>query len=195
MSHYYTNDNNLRHEDNTIFYTYKGKKIVLKSDAGIFSKERIDFGTNILINNIDVQGSKILDIGCGYGAVGVIIGSANDNLEITFSDVNERALEMAKINCISNNIKNYKIVKSDGYENLGLDYDLIISNPPIRAGKDVVDKIVLGAKEHLTKSGKVYVVIQKKQGALSLIDRMKKSFGNVEIICKEKGYFIICGQK
>lgn len=194
MSHYFENDNNLGHKENVIKYTFKNKELVLKSDLGVFSKDRVDFGTNLLINNMIVCGNDVLDIGCGYGIVGIAVASSESKYNVVMSDVNERAINLAYNNAKLNKLNNCKVVCSNAYENLGA-FDTIISNPPIRAGKNVVYEIVLGAIHHLNEGGIINVVIQKKQGALSLLEKMKEVYSKTDIIYKEKGYYIICSQK
>ena len=193
MNHYYTNNADLKSEIRIVKYTYKGNTLSFKTDSGVFSKEHIDFGTNVLLNSLeDLNGYiNLLDVGCGYGTIGLSVAKAYDNLKVDMVDINERAVALANLNAKENNINNANAKVSNVYEAVKDTYDVIISNPPIRAGKRVVFEIVEKAYEHLNKNGFIYVVIQKKQGAPSLINKMKEIYGNIEIINKEKGYYII----
>ena len=196
MSHYYINDNNLKNERRTFSYDYKGKRINFTSDLGVFSKDRLDFGTHVLLQSLPNLSDKksLLDVGCGVGCIGVSIAKAYPNLEVTMIDVNERCIELTQKN-ISDNKVNAKVLYSNLYENISETYDVIISNPPIRAGKKVVLGVVEEGYNYLNDNGEVYVVIQKKQGADSMKKRMEEVYGNVEIVDKDKGYFIFRSYK
>lgn len=193
MNHYYTNNTDLKSEIRTIKYTYKNATVSFKTDSGVFSKEHIDFGTNVLLNSLEDLSTykKLLDVGCGYGTIGLSIAKAYNHLLVDMVDINERAVRLANLNAKENKIDNAVAITSNIYENVRGTYDVVISNPPIRAGKKVVFEIVEKAKEHLNLNGFIYVVIQKKQGAPSLINKMEEVYGNIEIINKEKGYYII----
>lgn len=166
--------------------------LILKfnSDNGVFCKEHLDFGTRLLLENIpwnEVEGD-ILDIGCGYGPIGIIAHKITGN-NITMCDVNRRALHLAQMNVKENKVE-ANIIESNCYENIDGIFDTIITNPPIRAGKKILYEILFGAKEHLTSNGKLYLVIHKDQGAKSLIKDLEKSY-NVEVLEKNKGFFVI----
>lgn len=161
-----------------------------------FQKNTVDFGTRVLLEtidaNLDLDNKKILDMGCGYGPIGLSIAKAYPNSQIDMVDVNELALELAKKNAANNNINNVEIFKSSQYEDINeTDYDLIITNPPIRAGKDVVHGILAGSKQHLNSGGSIVAVIQKKQGAPSAIKKLNEVFENCQTLNKKKGYFIL----
>ncbi len=193
MSHYFIDDKNLKSDIKELRYTFKNNNIIFKSDSGVFSREHIDFGTNVLLNSLeDLNNIKsVLDVGCGYGIIGLSIAKAYQNIDVQMIDINEKAVLLADINRRYNEINNAKVCQSNLYENVNGKYDLIISNPPIRAGKKVVFAIVEEGKDFLNDNGIIYVVIQKKQGAPSLYNKMMEVYKNVEIITKEKGYFII----
>lgn len=192
MSHYYITDNNLKNEFRTFKYTYKNNLLEFTSDLGVFSKDRVDFGTNILLNSLpDLKNyNSLLDVGCGVGVIGITLSKTYPSLNTLMVDVNERCIELANKNCLSNKVKAQAIL-SNLYENVTDKYDIIISNPPIRAGKKVVFGVVEGAYSTLNDKGEIYVVIQKKQGAESLLKRMNEVFSNAEVVNKEKGYYII----
>lgn len=166
--------------------------LVLKftSDNGVFCKDRLDFGTRLLLENIPWHevGDSILDVGCGYGPIGIIASKMTD-ASVMMCDVNKRALHLAEMNCKDNNVS-ATVVESNCYENIQLRFDCIITNPPIRAGKKVVYEIVFGAKEHLNDNGLLFLVIHKDQGAKSLLKDLEKEY-DVEVLDKEKGFFVI----
>ena len=191
MSHYYTNDNSYTNNEYKFNYTFKGIEFSFLASDGVFSKRRVDFGTNLLINSLeDLSNKKVLDLGCGVGVIGILIAKGYKNTFVTLSDVNEKALDYANRNIKLNNVKNAKSVVSSLFDNIEDEFDVIVSNPPIRAGKQIVHGVIKEGFNHLKKEGFVYVVIQKKQGAESLKKVMEEVFGNVSIVNKENGYMI-----
>ena len=197
MSHYYVTDKNLKSDKRYLTYTYKGNVLKYIADNGVFSKERVDFGTNVLLNALpDIPNDKkVLDVGCGYGTIGIAIAKSNPTLSIDMVDVNERALDLAKENIKINGVNNAKVCLSNLYENIDGKYDYILSNPPIRAGKEIVHGVVVDGYNYLNEGGKIYLVIQKKQGAPSLEKRIEEVFGNVETVDKKNGYFVLMAKK
>ena len=193
---YFENNENLAHNYEEISYYFKGKVIKFTADAGVFSKKAIDFGSSLLLKTLELEGVKtLLDVGCGYGTMGITIGVMNPNIAVTMVDVNNRAIELCRKNTLSNKVENANIFLSDAYENVEGNFDCIISNPPIRAGKAVVHKIILGAYDHLLDGGKMWCVIQKKQGAASAIKALNSVYKTVETKEIDKGYCIICATK
>ncbi|MDD4212433.1 MAG: class I SAM-dependent methyltransferase [Bacilli bacterium] len=192
MSHYFINDDTLKSKLRTFRYTFRSVTLEFTSDSGVFAKDRVDFGTHVLLQNLpSFTNEQVLDIGCGVGVIGLLIAKAYPKTQTTLSDVNTRALELAQTNIKQSKIVNASVIQSDTYQNITSPYDVILSNPPIRAGKQVVHDIVLGAIDHLNENGIIIVVIQKKQGAESLQKKMEEVYHNVSIIAKEKGYFIL----
>lgn len=161
----------------------------------VFSKKGMDFGSMLLIEtilneNIEFNGS-ILDLGCGYGPLGIIAAKIFVKSFVTMCDINERALELCLMNAKENKVKDrIKVIASSSFENIKDNYDIVMTNPPIRAGKDVVFSFYEGAYKHLNPGGKLYVVIQKKQGAPSTKAKIESLFGNCETADKKSGYFI-----
>ena len=192
MSHYYKYDPTLSDDIHTFAYTFRGHTLKFETNSGVFSKERVDFGTNVLLNSLpSLDDTKsVLDVGCGVGIIGICIKKAYPNTSLTMVDINERCIELTNKNLGENTIK-AEVYLSDMYEKVEGLFDLILSNPPIRAGKAKVFEVVDGAYKHLNDKGSLICVIQKKQGAESLIKHMEEVFGNFEILNKEKGYYII----
>lgn len=191
MSHYFTNDN-LPSNMKDLEVSLLGKRFIFTTDNGVFSKSRIDFGSRLLLESLPINDfkGKVLDVGCGYGLIGIVVASFN-NTEVLMSDVNRRALHLAKKNIEKNNIKNAEVIESSVYENITEKFDVIITNPPIRAGKKVVYDIIVGAREHLLLDGELYIVIRKGQGAKSMIRDLNEYY-TVEVIKKEKDFFVLC---
>ncbi|TCP24153.1 16S rRNA m(2)G 1207 methyltransferase [Scopulibacillus darangshiensis] len=166
------------------------------TDRGVFSKGDIDFGSRLLAETFqlpEIDGS-ILDVGCGYGPLGITISKAFPNREVTMIDINERAVGLAKNNAERNDAK-VTVVQSDLFENVSGNYAAVITNPPIRAGKQIVHNVFSGAYSLLSDEGELWVVIQKKQGAPSALEALGEQFGEVETVVKKKGYYIIKAKK
>ena len=193
MSHYFENDNNLVSEIKPFNISVNGNNFTFNTDNGVFSKGELDFGTNLLIRNVlalDISGD-VLDLGCGYGPIGIILKKIKD-INVTMSDINNRAIHLSKMNAKKNNVT-VNVINSDGYDSITDSFDYIISNPPIRVGKKILYKLLLDSKDHLKTNGKLIIVVRKEQGALSLIKDMKNDY-KVEILDKDKGFFIISMQ-
>ena len=167
------------------------------SDNGVFSKNSIDFGSRLLLETYfeeNLTNKRVLDVGCGYGFLGIMIGNITDSY-VEMVDINKRAVHLTNMN-----IKRYKDFKgktyvSDGYSAVLDKYDIIITNPPIRVGKDKVLQILLGAFDHLEKDGLLYYVIRKDQGALSIKKILEENGIQVNVINRYKGYFIFKANK
>ncbi len=165
--------------------------LLFTSDNGVFSKNMIDYGSRVLLDNIEITNEKtLLDVGCGYGTFGICLNKVYSHLNVDMVDVNDRALELAKLNAKNNNIHT-NIYKSFIYENVQGSYDVIVTNPPVRAGKEVVTTILQESIEHLNENGSLWVILQKKQGAPSAKKKMEEVFGNCEIVKRDKGYYLL----
>lgn len=192
MKHYYTNNEELVSEPEQFTFHYRDRDLLFTSDNGVFSKKMIDYGSRVLLDVIEIDETKhtLLDVGCGYGTFGVSLKSIYSNLKVDMVDVNNRALLLAKKNLALNNLEG-NVYLSSVYENVNEKYDVIVTNPPIRAGKEIVTRILVESKEHLNINGEIWVVIQKKQGAPSAKKNLENTFGNVEVVKKDKGYYIL----
>lgn len=191
MSQYFDNDKSIKSERRNIKFYFRDKEYNLISDNGVFSKDRFDYGTRVLLESIDIDimSGKVLDLGCGIGVVGVILKTINKNIDIDMVDINERATKLAKENLTLNNVDN-KVFISDVYDNVKCKYDYIITNPPIRAGKEVVRRFLVGSYEYLNDNGTLYFVMRKDHGVKSMIKELESIF-SVEVINKDKGFYIV----
>ena len=190
LAHYFTNENNIKSEIRTINYTNGNFSFVFNSDNGVFSKDHLDFGSKLLIETIiknNVNNKKVLDVGCGYGFIGITIAKILNN-DVDMVDINKRAIHLCQMNIKENNVK-AKVFESNIYENVVEKYDVIVTNPPIRAGKKIVLEILLRAKEFLNIDGELWFVIRKDQGAKSIAKELENTY-NLEILEKSKGFYI-----
>lgn len=192
--HYYSSKPTAASRPVQFVVELRGMTFRFQSDAGVFSKHGIDFGSRLLIEQMDIpKGAHVLDVGCGYGPIGLVAARLSQNGIVTMVDVNERALSLARSNAERNGITNVRILASDALEAvLAEKFDRIVTNPPIRAGKEVVHRIFAQACDCLNPGGQLWVVIQKKQGAPSAFAKLQELFGeeNVEQVAMEKGYRI-----
>lgn len=192
---YYEDNRDLAHDVQELSVELLGLSLHFLTDAGVFSKNAIDYGSRVLLDNFQPEGAKtLLDVGCGYGTLALTLAKKY-GLKATLVDVNSRALDLAKKNADKNNIEVNDIFLSNIYDDVEGKFDAIISNPPIRAGKEVVHTILSDAYEHLNDDGHLTIVIQKKQGAPSAQKKMRDVFGNCEIVAKDKGYYILRSYK
>ena len=170
---------------------FEGLEFKFKTDNGVFSKDKLDYGTRFMLETIpkDTIHGDVLDLGCGYGAVSIILSKLTD-ASFDGVDVNRRALHLCEMNKTLNKSERVNFFESNIYENVTKKYDFIITNPPIRAGKEVVYKMLGEAKDHLNENGTLYFVIRKEQGAKSTIKYLESLY-KVEVLDKSKGFFVI----
>lgn len=169
-----------------------------KTDNGVFSKNEVDFGSKLLIETFEmpVIDGDILDVGCGYGPIGLTIAKNMQDRLVHMVDVNNRAIALAQENAELNGIKNISIYESDRLAGIKENkFAAILTNPPIRAGKEVVHSIFEQSVSHLLPGGNLWVVIQKKQGAPSAINKLLELYNEVETVVKKKGYYILRAKK
>jgi len=185
------NDETLKSDISKIKVNIFDKTYTFLTDNGVFSKERLDYGTRLLLENLDIAKMEgaVLDLGCGYGAIGIILGSINKNIFIDMVDVNERALFLSRENIKLNSVKNLSVYESDGYKNINNEYNYIVTNPPIREGKEKLREILIGAKEYLKKDGELWFVMRKDHGAKTFQKELEKYY-RIDILEKSKGFYI-----
>ncbi|WP_100405986.1 class I SAM-dependent methyltransferase [Bacillus solitudinis] len=196
--HYYSDKPEVESQERTWTFTLKGITLSFTSDRGVFSKKEVDFGSRLLVEAFRFPSNHgdVLDVGCGYGPIGLTIAKADEGRTVHMIDVNERALELSRKNALQNELDNVMIYKSSSFDQVSKkDFAAILTNPPIRAGKSVVHDIFERSYSHLQTNGELWVVIQKKQGAPSAIEKLEQFFQQVEIREKKKGYYILCAKK
>ena len=202
MSHYFSEKQEVKSDRKIIKYEIENKKFEFVTDNGVFSKTKVDFGTDVMLKvflreNMNKKNQKfdVLDIGCGYGVVTVIVKAFFENVKTVSSDVNERALELTTENLLKNEVvkdenNDFEVRKSFVFDNISEKFDVILSNPPIRAGKQTIFQIYEKSFEHLNENGEFYCVIQTKHGAKSTQKKLEEVFGNCETLEIDAGYRI-----
>lgn len=196
--HYYSKNPQVSSAPKQWKANIRNKTFSFMTDAGVFSKGAVDEGSKLLAETFKTPtvGGDFLEIGCGYGPIALSIASDFPERLVHMVDVNERALSLSETNAKQNGIRNVQIYESSGVDRVQAEcFAAILTNPPIRAGKQTVFSFYDGAYEKLASGGELWVVIQKKQGAPSTMEYLKNLFGNVETVAKKKGYFILVSKK
>ncbi len=188
--YYYTQSPESAHEYRSFSVEAYGRKLEFETDAGVFSKEHIDPGSQLLCSALpEKMEGRVLDMGAGWGAMSVLILAGHPEVELTMAEINERALNLARQNLIRNGMTG-RAVQSDGFSAVDGMYEVIVTNPPIRAGKAVIYGMFRDAREHLVAGGSLYLVIRKQQGAESAGKYLREIYEDVEIIRKKSGYVV-----
>ena len=198
MAHYFDLDPSLASKERTVEFMIDGRVIALQSDNGVFSKDKIDEGTFAFLKVIVPLrlSGKILDIGCGYGPIGLTIALTSPEARVDLADVNTRALALCEKNAkLLGLSQRVTVLQSDVYKNIEGTYDSIVVNPPIRAGKIVTYAMYEGAFTHLIDGGSLFLVIRKNQGAPSASKYIESIFGNITLLDRSKGYYIYQAEK
>lgn len=181
-----------------IIRTYlRGRPFEFLTASGVFSKKRVDLGTRVLIESMTLpEKGYVLDIGCGYGAVGIVAASSNPNLSVVMVDVNERAVWLAKQNIQLNNVNNAEVRRGYLYEPVkDLTFNCILSNPPVSAGMETVKAIIAEAAKHMANKACFQMVVRSKIGGKRLKMLLEEAFGNAEILARKSGYRVFISEK
>ncbi len=191
MEHYFTNNLNLKSELRTLSYKYENVEFAFSSDNGVFSKDRIDFGSKLLLENILKSESKysdVLDVGCGIGFLGIVLSKIL-GISCVMTDINDRAVHLTEKNIVYNQV-DAKVVSGNLYDSIVGKYSIVVTNPPIRAGKNIILDILLGAKNYLRDDGELWFVMRKDHGVKSILKTIENTY-DCRIVDKSKGFYII----
>lgn len=188
--HYYSEIQDSKAKIKKIPIKLKKVSFEIYSSGGIFSKNKLDKGTEVLINYCIMKDKwNMLDFGCGYGVVGIAIKKLYPKTDVMMTDINKRAVKLARMNIKLHNLE-IEVKQGDLYNKIDKYFDAILVNPPQTAGKEVCFKIIKGAKKHLKKNGLLQLVARPRKGGKQLSDFMEKTFGNLEVIAKKSGYSV-----
>lgn len=189
--HYYTANPVSAHDERRVALTALGNALAFTTDAGVFSRDGLDKGTEALLNALPVpMEGRVLDLGCGWGPVGVALGKKYPALEIVMTDINQRAAELARRNLAANGVQ-AQVVQGDGFAAVEGSFDTILTNPPIRAGKAVIYALFREARARLNPGGALYIVIRKQQGAPSALKFLREVYDEAEVIDRSGGFHVI----
>ena len=194
MEHYFTKSPKSELKIYKIVAILRNKEINFYTASGLFSPSSVDRGSELLINKCIIKDNwKVLDLGCGYGIIGLSLLLTNPTLKLTFSDINERAVKLTNMNLNSHHLK-AEVMQSDGFENIKDKFDTILLNPPQTAGKQLCQKLIEDSKQHLNAKGGLQLVARHNKGGKELSKKMLEIFGNVKDVSKGAGYRIYLSQ-
>ncbi|NHJ49917.1 MAG: class I SAM-dependent methyltransferase [Asgard group archaeon] len=194
VPHYYSQKPATSGKKTVIRTTQFGNHLVFNSQSGIFSWQEVDKGSEILLQNVQLPSQGlILDFGCGYGLIGITLAKANPHLQFILTDINELAARLTKKNCIQNKVKdNTRVFQGNLFEPIPeKSFDLIITNPPLMAGKVILKKIIEQSKDHLTENGSIQLVVPKKKGLISMQKMLEEVFSSYELVIKKSGFWVL----
>jgi 16S rRNA (guanine1207-N2)-methyltransferase len=173
-----------------------GKPFEFLTASSVFSKRKVDCGTRLLIEAMVLpETGSVLDIGCGYGVVGIAVAKFKPNLHVVMTDVNARAVRLAKKNLSLNKITNAEVRYGFFYEPVGdFKFNCVLSNPPVSAGMETVKAIVAGAVKVMAAGASFQMVIRSKIGAKLLPELFTETFGNCGVVARESGFRVLMGK-
>ena len=188
--HYYSSTPTSAHDVRRVRAECLGLTLWFDTDAGVFSRDGLDQGTRVLLEALPGLRGRVLDLGCGWGPVGAFVKRVNPSVDLVMTDVNPRAVELSQRNCALNGVE-AAIAQGDGFENVEGGFDYIITNPPIRTGKETIYGLFREGFARLNASGEMYIVIRKQQGAQSALRMLKEMDENAEAVAKKGGYWVL----
>ena len=188
--HYYTEVPGSAHAERAVTVRALGQEMTFVTDAGVFSRDGLDRGTELLLKALPPLSGRVLDLGCGWGAVGVALGKRYPGLDIVMTDINTRAVDLARRNLAANGVA-ATVVQGDGFAAVEGAFDAIVTNPPIRAGKAVIYGLFDAARGHLKPGGALYAVMRKQQGAPSALKYLQEIYASAEIIDRGSGFHVM----
>lgn len=197
VEHYFTLKPTSKMELNLISTHLRGRYFKFWSSSGVFSKGHIDPGTRLLVESMVLpEEGYVLDIGCGYGVIGIVAATLNPKLHVIMVDINERAVKLAKRNIRLNNVANAEVRRGNLYEPVrGMLFNCILSNPPISAGMDVVEAIITEAPKYMNEGALIQIVVRSKIGRERFKKLFERTFGNFTILAREGGYRVLMAEK
>ena len=197
LNHYFAEHPKSKMRLGIIHTHLRGIHFEFLTASGVFSKKRVDLGTRLLIESMVLpQEGYVLDIGCGYGAVGIAAATFNPNLRVIMVDVNERAVRLARQNAEKNYVSNVEVRRGYLYEPVkDLVFSCVLSNPPVSAGMETVKAIISEVPEHMASKALFQMVVKSKIGGKRLLMVFEEAFGNIEVLARKSGYRVLMSKK
>jgi 16S rRNA G1207 methylase RsmC len=197
LNHYFVEHPKSKMRLGIIHTHLRGIHFEFLTASGVFSKKRVDLGTRLLIESMVLpQEGYVLDIGCGYGAVGIAAATFNPNLRVVMVDVNERAVRLARQNAEKNYVSNVEVRRGYLYEPVkDLVFNGVLSNPPVSAGMETVKAIISEAPEHMASKALFQMVVKSKIGGKRLLMVFEEAFENIEVLARKSGYRVLMSKK
>ena len=192
--HYYTVHPASAHDLRTCTVDVLGVQSQFTTYAGVFSRDGLDTGTRALLEALPPLHGRVLDLGCVWGPVGVTLARKYPEAELVMTDVNQRAVDLSVRNLAANGAR-AAVCQGDGFENVSGNFDFVITNPPIRAGKAAIYGMFADARDRLNPGGQLYIVIRKQQGAPSALKYLREQFTGSEVVARESGFWVIRADK
>ena len=197
QNHYFTAHPKSKLKFGVIHTHLRGRPFEFLTSSGVFSKKRVDSGTRLLIESMVLpEKGSVLDVGCGYGSVGIAAAAFNPDLRVVMVDVNERAVWLARKNVEVNDVSNAEVRRGDLYEPIkDSTFNCVLSNPPVSAGMETVKAIIVEAPKHMTDKALFQMVVRSKIGGKRLRTLLESAFGNVEVLARKSGYRVFISEK
>jgi len=197
LEHYFAEQPKSEAKFGIIRTQLRGKPFEFLTASGVFSPKRVDIGTRVLIEAMVLpEKGCVLDVGCGYGAVGIAAAAFNPNLHVVLTDVNRRAVLLARQNAERNRVPNIEVKQGYLYETVeDIAFNCVLSNPPVSAGMKTVEAIVRGALAVMACRATFQMVIRSKIGRKTLPLLFGEVFGNFAVLARESGYRVLMAEK
>ncbi|MDI6847312.1 MAG: methyltransferase [Candidatus Bathyarchaeia archaeon] len=197
QNHYFTAHPKSKIKFGIIRVHLRGRPFEFLTASGVFSKRRVDLGTRLLVESMVLpEKGSVLDVGCGYGAVGIAAATFNPDLRVIMVDVNQRAVWLARQNIEINNVGNAEVRRGQLYEPIkDLKFNCVLSNPPVSAGMETVKAIIVEAPKHMTCKALFQMVVRSKIGGKRLRTLLESAFGNIEVLARKSGYRVFISEK
>lgn len=193
VEHYFTQRPSSPHQTRTLRFLYRGRVLTFTTDRGIFSYEALDPGTGLLIENLELgEAEDLLDMGCGWGAIGIAAASSMPKGKVTMVEVNHRAVLLARQNARANKLANLEVLQGDLFEPVGeARYDVVVSNPAYKAGRELVLRFLDQTPAHLKEKGRLVLVGKGSQGILYYQRWLEERWASVEVVGRGSGYRVL----
>ncbi|MAG08783.1 hypothetical protein CMO89_04875 [Candidatus Woesearchaeota archaeon] len=197
MQHYFSEKQTSALNLKKINARLRGRLFEFYTGSGVFSSKRVDKGSELLVNSAIINEGRVLDMGCGIGIVGIVIAKCFPDILVVMTDINKRAVKLAKRNVKLNNIDNAEARQGNLFEKVNEDekFNAILINPPQKAGKKLCFEMIDKSYDYMLEKGTLQIVGRHQKGGKELSKRMETVFGNVKDVAKKSGYRVYVSEK